>query len=177
MLSPVVLLIISIFILEIIVYQFLIIGTKKRLVNINNSIGKLQNEVRKLSNINKEIKKFKSQKLDMERKAIKFGELIPHTIDKASLLQGIQEIAEDNKVKNMVINFLPFKKTKGGLYKISIIISCEVKYGNLGKFLISLNNSHNLLTVEKLEIKRNPKILPYLNVNLIVSSFQSSSTS
>ena len=72
------------------------------------------------------------------------------------LINRVSSIANENKIK--VLSVEPQRRiTIGDYTKISVKFSSVCAYHSLGKFVSALENSTELLKVEKLEIKTSPE--------------------
>lgn len=170
--SPLLLIMLGIFIGELFIYQFFVSGARKKLQEQDKKIKQLEQRLQRLKFLNDEVKKFEREGLEMEAKALRFDKYVPHTIDQVEFLKDLDLLAKENKIKNLGIDILQPEEATAGLYRIPMKLSFAAKFEDLTVFLNALNEYGKLINIEKLNIRREPAIIPYLEVNLTIYLYQ-----
>lgn len=161
----------------IILYKFLLTATQGQIRKLTQQIQTAEGELKRRKMMEEEVNKFEKEQLEMESKILKFKEMIPDTVDTSKIVEMLEELSKKFKFKETKVDILPLleiEESGGSYYLRKIRVSFRGKYENLPKFLEAVRGSRYLLNIEELEVSRNDKIVPYLEVSCAISAIQSS---
>ena len=118
----------------------------------------------------KEISELQAQTQILSRKEKK---KLPSLKEVSLAIDELSKLGADNKIDFISIDPRQTKTAKSMPYQIlPIEMVVEAEYKNLGIFLGSLESlKQSLVTLERLEIQRDEKILPRLKARLIVNMY------
>ena len=132
-----------------------------------------QGELTRNKMMEKEIKDYEKQKLEMEAKVLKYKDYIPETIDSAPLMKKLEELTKKFNLKEPKFEILPGVAAQS-LFRKEFRIYCQGKFLDILDFVNALQSSGKyILNIEELRIRRNPESIPLLEANVRISIIQS----
>ncbi|MDP8253567.1 MAG: hypothetical protein P9X27_04110 [Candidatus Kaelpia aquatica] len=157
-------------------YLLLIIKTTNNVEDYNNRIDIASGENKRKVMMLQAISEFNKADLEIEAKTLKFSDYIPHkvaTTEFVKLLDSFSsEFGSKYGLRDMRIDILPLTEIEKGYYQRQFRVYCRGRYMDLMKFFDILQRAKYLINIEELNVRRNPEIIPYLDVDLRIAIIQ-----
>lgn len=155
-------------------YRTLLSNAKEQIKKTTDKLNIAEGELRRRKMMLAEIGKFKGMQLEIESKTLKFKELVPHTVDTTKILKLLEDLSSEFKFKEMKVDILPLTEIEGSYFARCVRVYFQGRYLDIAKFFNAVQNFQYLLNLEELEIRRNPHIVPFLEVTCLISTIQCS---
>ncbi|MDP8216978.1 MAG: hypothetical protein P9L98_06690 [Candidatus Kaelpia imicola] len=159
-------------------YFLLVLKTTGNIEDYNSRMDIASGESKRKRMMLQAITEFNETKLEIEAKTLKFSEHIPYKVDTTEFVKLLDsfssEFSSKYGLKDMRIDILPLTEVEEGYYERQFRIYCQGRYMDLMRFFDILQRVRYLINVEELSIKRNPKIIPYLETDLRITIIQTS---